>query len=326
MIYYFIFAFLVVFNLCFFSNVIAKKTKLIDYPHKDKIHTKPTPLVGGIILLTPFLVSIFAQYNDDKASLLYSLYLYIFLIFLIGLIDDKVELNAYNKILFLILVSVLFLFIDKSFVIEKIYFQTFDKEYYFGKSKFLVTLLCIILLFIAINMADGINGLIILIVLISLIIFNLIFKSLNFNILSILMIITLVILFFFNYSGKLFLGDSGASLLASYLIYLTIYENYNYKIDVFKVISPFMVIGFDMVRLFFIRILNKKNPFKRDNMHFHHILYANFGLNLALTVYIFLSFTPIIINHLFGINILLLILLIIAIYFFLLIKTKIKIN
>ena len=61
-------------------------------------------------------------------------------------------------------------------------------------------------------------------------------------------------------------------------------------------------------------------------MHFHHILYTNFGLNLALTVYIFLSFAPIIINHLFGINILLLILLIIAIYFFLLIKTKIKIN
>ena len=42
----------------------------------------------------------------------------------------------HNKILFLILVSVLFLFIDKSFVIEKIYFQTFDKEYYFGKSSF----------------------------------------------------------------------------------------------------------------------------------------------------------------------------------------------
>ena len=43
MIYYYLFVILVVFNLCFFSNVIAKKTKLIDYPHKDKIHAKPTP-------------------------------------------------------------------------------------------------------------------------------------------------------------------------------------------------------------------------------------------------------------------------------------------
>ena len=45
--------------------------------------------------------------------------------------------------------------------------------------------------------------------------------------------------------------------------------------------------GIDMLRLFIVRLINKKNPFKGDNNHLHHILNKSFGEKKA-AIYIFL--------------------------------------
>ena len=39
-----------------------------------------------------------------------------------------------------------------------------------------------------------------------------------------------------------------------------------------------MIPGFDMLRVFSIRIINAKNPFKADRLHLHHLLIDN-GFN-----------------------------------------------
>ncbi len=36
--------------LATFSNIIGKKIGLIDVPKKGKIHSKPIPMIGGLIL------------------------------------------------------------------------------------------------------------------------------------------------------------------------------------------------------------------------------------------------------------------------------------
>ena len=53
-----------------------------------------------------------------------------------------------------------------------------------------------------------------------------------------------------------------------------------------------------MVKLFFIRILNRKSPFQKDLKHFHHLLIARYPLHITLILYLMLCFFPfIIINH-----------------------------
>ena len=55
-----------------------------------------------------------------------------------------------------------------------------------------------------------------------------------------------------------------------------------------------MVPGIDMLRLFMTRIYNKKNPFKGDLNHLHHLLKNKFNnllkTNLMFNVFILLIF------------------------------------
>ena len=50
--------------------------------------------------------------------------------------------------------------------------------------------------------------------------------------------------------------------------------------------------GIDMIRLFFIRIKNKKNPFSPDRNHLHHKLLKKFGYKYTIQTVIGLSILP----------------------------------
>merc|ERR1711991_39106 len=113
-------------------------------------------------------------------------------------------------------------------------------------------------------MIDGINGqsgLIFLIILI----FLLKKIGLNYELLLLISLITLFI--FFNLRNKIFLGDAGVYFLSSFIafnIILISNKNLIYSEEIFLIM---MLPGLDMFRLFIIRIIKKKNPFKPDSFH-----------------------------------------------------------
>ena len=55
-----------------------------------------------------------------------------------------------------------------------------------------------------------------------------------------------------------------------------------------KILLIMFLPGIDMIRLFFIRIKNKKNPFSPDRNHLHHKLLEKFGYKY--TIFITCSF------------------------------------
>ena len=309
------------FFLSYYSNGIGKKLSLLDIPNKTKIHDKAIPITGGLILFLSICLSFIFQKYINEANHFILIY-FLFSFFFVGLIDDKLNLKHYIKILLILLISYYYIYSQNFFVIEKIYFEILNFELYFGKYKILVTLLCIILLYIAMNMADGINGLIILISLFGIVILKLFIIGNNFNIIDISIFSALFVLFFFNYKNKIFLGNSGTTLLIGYFVFLTIEKNYYYKIDVFNIISIFLIMGIDMVRLFFLRISNNKNPFNSDQNHFHYILLKRFNLHYANFIYILLSFSPVILYKLFDLSILIFISISVISYFLILLNNK----
>ena len=69
----------------------------------------------------------------------------------------------------------------------------------------------------------------------------------------------------------------------------------------------FLIPGLDMFRLFILRLLKKRNPFKGDNNHLHHLLLSKYNLKYTLLIYFILINWPNILYSSFKINILLLI-------------------
>ena len=77
--------------------------------------------------------------------------------YLLGLVDDKKDINANIKFIIEILIVSILIIVDKNLLIEKIYFQSLDKTIYLGKYSFIFTVLSIIIFINALNMYDGIN-------------------------------------------------------------------------------------------------------------------------------------------------------------------------
>jgi UDP-GlcNAc:undecaprenyl-phosphate GlcNAc-1-phosphate transferase len=322
-----IFSFFTIFIINQFRHKISKITKLIDYPDNiRKFHSKAIPLLGGMMIFSSFfLINLYLLFfqNFNKTNLI------IFLIssscFLLGLIDDIKKISFKYKFLVLIIIFYLFISLDANLQINKIYFSTFYKEFHLNYLSVPFTVLCLLLLTNAINLVDGMDGLCILVSTIFIIWITNAFQ--NSESLYIVLITSLFYIFYLNVKKNIFLGDSG-SLFLGCLIGLNLIFNYNLEISknyyaVENIFITLMLPGLDMLRVFAIRMVNKKNPFSPDRIHLHHLLIAQ-GLNRAsiLIIFTLLILLPIFVSIFTNIKLIYIILLYTLFYFILFLKLK----
>ena len=110
------------------------------------------------------------------------------------------------------------------------------------------------------------------------------------------MLMCLIFIYILNFKNKLFLGDNGAFLLSGIIgfIFVNKYNNDPLFFSSDEIFLILMVPGIDMLRLFTVRIINKKNPFKGDLNHMHHLLkkkYKNIiKTNFVLSLFYLIPF------------------------------------
>ena len=278
------------------KNFFVKRFNLIDKPNIKKIHRVKTPLIGGVLIFLNLIYLIFInQLLFDDKSFPTNLVYILFPIFIIGILDDILNLSPIKKILLLSTVIIFFLYFNSFFLLKELYFSDFKKIYSLNNFfSFFITTLCLLLLINAFNMSDGINGLAHSISILWLIILTIIF---NLSAIYYFIILIIFLSFVLNYKGLYFLGNSGSLFLSSFIGLITIYSyntNLIYKnlVSVEKVILIFLIPGLDMLRLFILRIANKKSPFTGDLGHFHHVLSLNLRLPFVICYYLFLIFWP----------------------------------
>ena len=285
-------------NISFFNLVLDKPDNF------RKKHKVATSLAGGqIFFLNLLIIFILAPkelfYEINLINNNYQFILTIIIIsgiFFLGLRDDMVEINPNLKLLLLFMMILILLIFDDTLQLKDLRFFFYD-DINTGSYAIFFTILCFLLFMNAFNMFDGMNCQS------SILIFFILIYFFNKGILSnflILIVIPLVNIAILNFRGKLFLGDNGTYLISFVLSYLFI-KSYNAELIVFSddIFICMMIPGIDMFRLFIERILNKKNPFKPDRKHLHHILLNNFGYNKAITIIFFLfliTFVPLILN------------------------------
>ena len=296
---------------------------VIDKPDKvRKLHSKPTPLAGGqIICLNIFIYCVFVYFHREILEIeiffkniksLNFFMLTFFSIFLIGIIDDKIDFQANTKFLLLAIIITILLLFDDDLVLNNIRFSFLERSFSLHYFNMIFSVLCFLIFLNAFNMFDGIN---LQAISYSLFIFLILtFFFVNSFILKIL-IINLVTFSYLNLKNKSFLGDSGSLLLGFLISYFFIkLYNFNY-FNYADQITLFMLIpGLDLIRLFISRIYRKKNPLSPDRNHLHHLLLSKYSFKFSIiTILLFISF-PIFLEY-FKINNILTILLTTIIYF-----------
>tara|TARA_A100001015_G_scaffold252500_1_gene292135 strand:+ start:2839 stop:3864 length:1026 start_codon:yes stop_codon:yes gene_type:complete len=300
----------ILINLIFIINYrkISKFINLYDYPDsRRKIHSLPVPLYGGTLLyinLTIFIATnyIFLKYNIsffdsfifESINNLFVIFISSTILFIIGFVDDKFDISANLKFLLLILVSFLFIYLDKSLLITELNFSFISYKLELDNLAYVFSIFSIVIFINAFNMFDGINmqsNLYSIVLLLFLILIGIDSK---------LVIIILIFNLFFLYLNKnssAFMGDSG-TLLLGYLISIILIKFYNRENSFIYADTVFLLLmtpGLDLCRVMFQRIFSKKNPFTPDRQHLHHLLLNKFNLNKSLILLYLLILMPILI-------------------------------
>jgi UDP-N-acetylmuramyl pentapeptide phosphotransferase/UDP-N-acetylglucosamine-1-phosphate transferase len=199
-------------------------------------------------------------------------------IFIVGILSDlKILVSPTKKLLVQFLIIIFFLYIlDIHLVSTKLLFLDFIlKNTVFS---FFFTAFCLLILINGTNFVDGTNGnVLIYYLIISILIF--ILKTNEFQTISyknIYLIIELIlILLIFNYSNKLYLGDSGSFLFGSLFgfilvqVYLENIKNISSFFIVLVLWYPAFENLFSILRKFYF----SKSPTQADDNHLHQLLY-----------------------------------------------------
>ncbi len=279
-------------------NNLIKIFNTYDYPDKiRKLHKKKTSLLGGLILFINccffYLINKLIFNNSLTDLNLNSFIIGCILIFLLGLYDDKFNLNANIKFILQILIISIVLLIDPNLKIEFLYFSFVDSIFALNNLSFSFTVICILIFINALNMYDGIN---LQVGSYSVVIFiTLTFYSSEYALLSAL-ILSLILFLILNKNSKIFLGDNGSNLLGFIIsfIVINIANNNILTLSVENIFILMMLPGLELIRLFIYRLSKGRHPFSADKKHIHHLILNKEGFFKTIFLTKFYVISPII--------------------------------
>ncbi len=276
-------SFLITFFLMPFIIRIARINKLYDIPDERKTHTYSISSLGGVGIVAGLSISLLliSDFKMGESEFQYFL-ASIFIIFILGVIDDIFVLRAWKKVLFQILVAAL-LTAKGHLLILNLHGLAGIGELGNAMS-YLITFFVIILVVNSFNLIDGIDGLAGSLGLVSSLTFGTFFLingNIAYAIIGYALSGSLLAFLYFNFPpAKIFMGDSGSMLigLVNAILLIEFIQVGNTDIA-HPVYSPF-VVGFgiltvpllDVLRVFIIRLTKGVSPFAPDRNHLHHLL------------------------------------------------------
>jgi UDP-GlcNAc:undecaprenyl-phosphate GlcNAc-1-phosphate transferase len=269
------------------ARPIGEAFGLLDHPDPAggrKLHLQITPLVGGFAVVTAALLGVAVAAISGGAAgkpldVAFWFALTVLAMFLIGVADDRAGLSAPLRLAVTTTVLLVPILAVPDFLVTDLRFAFADLRIPFGGLAGVgFTLLCLVGLLNAVNMADGKNGLVIGQALIWALV--LAFR-LPPEILPLIaaLIGALVVLLAYNCFGKLFLGDGGSYAISAIFGLLAVFA-WNRSDGAFfagDIVVIFALPVIDTLRLIVHRMMLGKSPFTPGRDHLHHYLHARWG-------------------------------------------------
>ncbi len=264
----------------YFVEKISANFNFYDLPNKKKIHKKKVTKVAGTALIPIIILNL--SFLDLNYQLFY------FLIFLIGIIifgfiDDLIDFTPLTKLLILsVLLSLFIIEIIQIDTLGPFYNRNFNLHFFSVP----FSILCFLLLINSFNYFDGLDGLLGLLSLVSIIYF-IFFAQNELVFILISIIIYLIIFLFFNFGvlPKQFMGDSGSLGLGFIVSFLATYLSQSETIlKPSFVIWPLAFFVYEFISINLIRIKIKKNIFSRDLNFIFNIFSQKYGQLKAVII------------------------------------------
>lgn len=321
---------------------LCRQKGLYDQPNERKVHHNKIPRLGGLLFAPAMSIGIVAGFLYLGVSVESSqlpvfrlstmiLMAGLFLIYLIGVLDDLLGLSA--RVKFAVQVAASAFMPLCGLYINNLYglFGLWEIPFWAGSA---LTIFVCLLIVNSVNLIDGIDGLSSGLSMLALTAFAVLFWELgveSYTLVSLGLIGAVAAFFFFNVFGserrgtKTFMGDTGSLVLGYTLAYLSIkYAMNNPSVlaprphGMVVVITLLAVPVFDLVRVACMRLVHGKGIFHPDKTHIHHLaLAAGCSMSWALVLIVALQLLIMAVNVLLvrlAININLLLLVDILLY------------
>jgi len=237
--------------------------------------------IGGPVLLVGILVGMIPVFSDLNPFLAAGAAV----IVVVGLIDDRIDLSPWYKLLGQGLAATL-----AAIGLSSLHLISLGTAVYLGSAQRVLTFLWVVGLMNAVNLIDGLDGLAIATLFPPLTALIIIASSLGSSVGAILAAATLGALVGFypfnRHRGRLLLGDTGAELLGYLLAILTLMilnrgpEGWSILPALFFAAVPLSDTAFTVVR----RIIRGQSIFQGDKRHIHHRLAIRFGTRKAVAI------------------------------------------
>ncbi|MUK38121.1 UDP-N-acetylglucosamine--undecaprenyl-phosphate N-acetylglucosaminephosphotransferase [Aliivibrio fischeri] len=276
-----VFTFFISLSILFMMRKVAQQINLVDKPNERKHHTGAIPLVGGISICIAF-IHFLLSHTDLLPN--HKLYLVsIFILTLVGAIDDKIDLSFKIRLLIQAVLSVAMM------LIADIQLNQLGNMFGFGQMNlsgiglgYVITVLAVIGAINAFNMVDGIDG---LLGGLSIVTFaglgSVLYLDGQLN-LAYLCLVLIVIIFpyvllnlgVFTRRYKVFMGDAGSMLIGFTVIWFLLLASQNGTKAPLRPVTALWLIAvplMDMAAIMVRRIRRGDSPFKPDREHLHHI-------------------------------------------------------
>lgn len=304
-VFYTILGFSIAFLIVFFTIPplirVSIAKHLYDTPNDRKVSKKIVPTLGGVSIFLGFILSIIIATDGYNFGELKYLLAAVIVMLFIGLKDDLMEISAHKKLALQILTSVMLILLGNfRFTNLQGAFGFYEINYAFS---FLLTLFTMIAIINAFNLIDGIDGLAAGVSILISLVFGtwfLLAGHEEYGIMCYCLAGSLLAFFYYNVFGKknkIFMGDTGSLILGVIMVVvvikfneLNINQEAPYAIQNAPAVSIAILIIpiIDTLRVFFIRISNRKSPFTPDMNHMHHNLLKLGNSHLKSTLIIVL--------------------------------------
>lgn len=282
-------AFLITFFAIPIIIQIAKDKKLFDEPDERKVHKTVIPTLGGLGIFAGFIIATLMGVPSGITSELQYFAAAATVIFFLGLKDDILILSASKKFIGQLVAA--------GIIIKFGGIQITNMHGFLGIyeiphiASIIFTIFTIIVITNSFNLIDGVDGLAGSLGVLTTLVFGTYFYfagQLTYSVMAFALSGSIIAFLIYNYSpAKIFMGDTGSLLIGlinSILVikFINVAGNPAVKFPVEASpaigVAILMIPLFDTLRVFTLRILDRRSPFSPDRTHVHHFL-LDCGLN-----------------------------------------------
>jgi UDP-GlcNAc:undecaprenyl-phosphate/decaprenyl-phosphate GlcNAc-1-phosphate transferase len=288
-------AFLVTFFAIPVIIQVAKDKKLFDEPDERKVHKTVIPTLGGLGIFAGFIIATLMGVPSGTASELQYFAAAAIVIFFLGLKDDILVLSASKKFIGQLIAAGIIIKFGGVQITNMHGFLGFNEIPHIAS--IVLTIFTIIVITNSFNLIDGVDGLAGSLGVLTTLVFGVYFfmaGQKTYAVMAFSLSGSIIAFLIYNYSpAKIFMGDTGSLLLGlinSILVIKFINVAGNPAVTVPLQAAPalgfaiLMIPLFDTLRVFTLRILDRRSPFSPDRTHVHHFL-LDLGLNHRMVTF-----------------------------------------